>query len=209
MKYGSLPEIVGKFEFDLTEVMHYLYLPVKIADSSIMLPPNLERMRHMVEDVISIESRRNYQYVYISARKGWASPDNPLNRPGWHCDGFGTDDMNYVWWVGPGTRFAIQDFEVSPDHNVSLQQFEEQVDLANVVTYPERTLLAIDPYCVHATPLVPAPGCWRQFVKISLSDHIYNLEDNSHNYMLDYDWPMHSRELVRNDPQASQADFKP
>lgn len=47
----------------------------------------------------------------------------------------------------------------------------------------------------------------RQYVKISLSDHRYNLENNSHNYLFDYDWPMFGREATRNDPQQAQRDY--
>jgi len=47
----------------------------------------------------------------------------------------------------------------------------------------------------------------RQFIKISLSNNKYNLENNSHNYLFPYDWPMHSRELIRNDPHKAQQDF--
>ena len=210
--YGSLPHIVGRFDISLTEVMHYLYLPVSIdcdprLPPRLALPTNIECCRQMIHAALRSTSR-SYRYVYLTARKGWASPDNPLNRPGWHCDGFGTDDMNFIWWVGPGTRIAAQDFhEISDDHVRSLEQFEEQVDLNSLVTYPEQTLIALDPFCVHSTPLIKAPGCWRQFVKISLSDNRYNLENNSHNYLLNYYWALHSREDLRNDPHQAQADF--
>jgi hypothetical protein len=205
MRYGSLPEIIGEFDLNLSEVMHYLYLPVKMERSGIRLPPNVECCRPLIE--AAIDAYGNYQYAYLTARKGWASPDNPLNRPGWHCDGFGTNDMNLIWWRGPGTRIAVQDFaDISGDHVASLKQFEAQVDPSNVVTYREQTLIAIDPFCVHATPLIQPPGCWRQFIKVSMSDQRYNLENNSHNYLFDYDWPMHGREDLRNDPTRAQVD---
>ena len=106
------------------------------------------------------------------------------------------------------TRFAIQDFtDISTDHIKSLEQFEAQVNPHRIVTYPEKMLFAIDPFCVHSTPLIEPPGCWRQFVKVSLSNQRYNLENNSHNYLFDYDWPLHSRDEIRNDPARAQADF--
>jgi hypothetical protein len=212
MPYGDLPIPVGDFGFDLREVMYYLYLPVAIERTtvlpSIRLPPNVECCRPLIEDAIRYAGRDRYQYVYLSARKGWATPDNPLNRPGWHCDGFGTNDLNFVWWSGPGTRFAIQPFkDITDDHVTSLRQFEEQVRPQTVVHLPEKRLYAITPYVVHATPLIEAPGCMRQYVKVSLSDHRYNLENNSHNYLFDYDWPLCSRDLIRNDPHKAQLDY--
>jgi len=116
--------------------------------------------------------------------------------------------MNYVWWSGPGTRFAVQNFiDISNDHVKSQMQFEKQIDPERIIHPPERNLYALDPYVVHATPLIQPPGCMRQFVKISLSDHRYNLENNSHNYLLDYSWPLHSRDEIRNDTHRAQLDY--
>lgn len=199
---------------DLSEVMYYLYLPVKMRDTSdVRLPENVKCCWPLIEASMAQAARMNRDihadYVYLSARKGWATPDNPLNRPGWHCDGFGTDDLNFVWWVGPGTRFAVQDFpHISDSHTESLLEFERHVIPECIQTFPERRLYMIDPYVVHATPVIEPPGCWRQYVKVSISKERYNLENNSHNYLFNYDWPLHSREALRNDPHRAQRDFK-
>lgn len=206
--YGEPPADLGIFHFDLPEVMYYLYLPVSMTPGiDVRLPDNVDCCRPLIMSALAHSRPRRFKYVYLSARKGWATPDNPLNRPGWHCDGFGTDDLNFVWWTGPGTRFAIQRFEISDDHVKSLGQFEEQVISRRIATYQEKHLLALTPFVVHATPLIGHPGCMRQYIKISLSDHQYNLENNSHNYAFDYDWPLHSREEIRNDPHRAQQDF--
>lgn len=210
MRYGKPPTLCGFFPMNLKEVMYYLYLPVQMRTDSdeIRLPPNVECCRPLIEAAIA-SSGKEYRYVYLSARKGWATPDNPLNRPGWHCDGFGTDDMNFVWWQGPGTRFAVHPFKnISKDHVLSQQQFAEQIIPNRVVTYAERHLYGIAPDVVHATPEIGMPGCMRQYVKVSLSDHRYNLENNSHNYLFSYDWPLHKREEIRNDPASAQTDYK-
>jgi hypothetical protein len=47
----------------------------------------------------------------------------------------------------------------------------------------------------------------RQYVKVSMSNHQYNLENNSHNYLFEYEWQLFSREAVRNDPAATQKDW--
>jgi hypothetical protein len=206
--YGKHPVYLGQFDINLPEVMYWLYLPVRMKGSGLMLPGALECCRPLIEASeeyvryhhMPFPRTRLHDYVYLSARKGWATPDNPLNRPGWHCDGFGTDDLNFVWWDGSGTRFAFQTFEgIVSDHNRSLTQFDEQVQPINVHTYRQHGLFAIDPSVVHATPIIQPPGEMRQYVKISMSDQQYNLENNSHNYLFKYDWPMFKRETGRND----------
>ncbi len=216
-QYGKLPVKIGQFsEVNLNEVMYYLYLPVLMDDGlslnrSIRLPENIKQLRPLVDKALSYAASRlnkahPYKYAYISARKGWATPDSPLNRPGWHCDGFGTNDLNFVWWVGAPTRFSDSPFRnISRDHIESLKQFEKYAQ--RWVTYPERGLYALDPYVVHATPQIKAPGEMRQYVKISLSNHRYNLYGNSHNHLFSYEWPMVDRSVVRNDTHKSQRDY--
>lgn len=212
--YGKPPVVCGYFpDVGLTEVMYYLYLPV-FMDGRLRLPPPLRGLAPLLDRAWAAEhhARPDWKYIYISARKGWATPDNPLNRPGWHCDGFGSPDMNYIWWSGPGTRFLVDPDHgvpdlISDDHIMSMHQFEGWADEApeKVVTYPAKHLYQIDRYVVHATPEL-TEGCMRQFVKISFSNERYNLYNNSHNYLFDYDWPMVDRELVRNDTSKAQGD---
>jgi hypothetical protein len=219
VRYGAPPKLVDAFPtVDIDEVMHYLYMPVlmrKEHGDAQRVPSNVKLLQPLISSARSHAYRltkRLYNYVYLSARKGWATPDNPLNRPGWHADGFGTTDLNYVWWTGPGTRFAEGDFgEVPNDHIKSLEYFTDVIDIKFnpgirvIANYPQKTLFCIDPSVVHAAPVIQS-ACWRQYVKISFSDERYNLGNNSHNYMFDYDWPMHSREVVRNDPHKAQRD---
>jgi hypothetical protein len=140
--------------------MYWLYLPVKMPEyEDVRIPPSLEVVRPLVERALEHSWAFGYRYAYVSARKGWATPDNPLNRPGWHCDGFGTNDRNYVWWHGASTRFALQAFYgIVCDHNRlrSTEQLNEQVDPMKVTTYPQNGLYMIDPSVVHATPSRPA-----------------------------------------------------
>lgn len=208
---GSAPVRISSFKFDLPEVMYYLYLPVVMGREwrRIEMPHNIHCLYSMVVSARNFANEHynwDPKYAYISARKGWATKDNPLNRPGWHIDGYGSSDLNFVWWAGDGTRFAIQEFkDVSPDHTRSLEQFEEQVDLSKVETPEAKTLYLIDQSVVHATPDIVTPHM-RQYVKISFSEHEYALENNSHNYAFQYNWKMQGREEIRNDPYKAQKD---
>lgn len=213
-EYGQEPVEIGHFPLEeWEELMHYLYLPVKMEGSEeIRLPQRLSFAFSLVFAAV-MDSWRWFDsgpspYVYLTARRGFASPDNPLNRPGWHCDGFGTDDLNYTWSDRWGTRWAEQPFEdISGDHLASMEQFEEQVDSRLISIMGPRFLWRLTPFVVHSTPLVPEPGGMRSFLRISISRHRYNLIGNSRNHLFDYDWPMFPRDAARNDPASYMADF--
>jgi hypothetical protein len=223
--YGLPPEKFKEFRPRWDEYMHYLYLPVVmpageeaprfVGESYIRLPPNLEWIRPVVE-AVCIEEGVDVrpQYVYVTARRGYASPGNPLNRPGWHADGFGTNDVNYIWSDRWPTRFAYGEFiGISDDHVKSAEQFEWQVthnpERIRIVHGEPFTVYRLDPSVIHATPIIEPPGGDRSFFKISVSPDRYNLLGNSHNHLFDYEWRMWSRSEVRNDPAYAGGDSGP
>jgi hypothetical protein len=213
-EYGQMPVSLGRYELKWYEFMHYLYCPVRMPTGSahvdLRLPPALVFAAELVYAAIEDAREHGFDdpYIYVTARRGYATPDNPLNRPGWHCDGFGTKDLNYVWCDRWGSRYALQPFEnIEPGHVESMRSFEKQVDPLRVWISDARTLYRLNPYVVHATPLIPAPGGMRSFLKVSVSNERYNLLGNTHNYAFKYDWKMYQRGEARNDPTYGEADF--
>jgi hypothetical protein len=214
-RYGMDPVSMGIFDLDFEEYMTYQYLPIFISGISYegFLPANLKFALPMIEAATLEEVRRGnwWQYGYVTAKRGFATPGNPLNRPGWHADGFGTPDVNYVWTDKYPTLFAIGDFgDISDDHILSVKQFTEKIDsndeTITLATYRDKELLRLDDTVIHAAPEIPAPGGERSFFKVSFSNERYNLKGNAHNYGLDYDWAMFDREQVRNDPARAGKD---
>lgn len=215
MTYGEKPVAIRRFhDISLQEYMTYLYMPIVMpGHSSVRMSKRLAPLSPIVACAVALENLTNpdrHKFVYITVKHGFATRDNPLNRPGWHCDGFGTDDINYVWWDGRGTRFAIQDFDdISPGHVESMRQFECQIQPEHIVEYEPKVLYRLTPQVVHATPIIPGAGERRTFMKLSFSRHRYNLVGNSHNYMFQYDWKMYERSDARNHPIYGEADFYP
>lgn len=210
--YGSPPEVIGPLPLasQWHEVMRYLYMPVSMPKLGIELPEALWFLYNVLEDVAEREDPGIKRYIYITAKRGYATPDNPINRPGWHADGFGTDDINYIWTDRWPTVFAVQDFhDITDDHVESMKRFEEQADPARFVTYPDQTLLRLDSSVIHRAPEILAPGGNRSFFKISVSKDRYNLLGNSHNFRFKYHWHMYSREEIRNDPSYAGGDAGP
>lgn len=209
MIYGRKPGNLGIHRLDWSEYLRYLYLPIWIPGSvQFAVPERLAFIQPLLETIM--EQLDGRSHVYVTATRGYATPGNPLNRPGWHSDGFGSDDINYVWSDRYPTLFAEQPFtDISDDHLVSMQQFEDQVRPECIRTYDDCTLLRLDPSVIHAAPEIPAPGGERGFIKVSLSNSKYNLRGNSHNYLLDYEWQMHDRAALRNDPSYAGGDAGP
>lgn len=218
-QYGQPPIVVGDFtDLDLVEMQFIQYMPIFMPEECalIRMPEQLfalKEFRRMLHAIAEYHGglpamREAGLYIYLTTRHGFATPGNPLNRPGWHCDGFGTADINYIWWSRWGTRFAEQPFtDIDPGHVRSMEQFEEQMRPDRIKVYDDRFLLRLNPFVVHTTPEIPEPGGYRQFIKISVSPHKYNLLGNTHNYMFSYDWTMHDRDALRNDPSYGEQDF--
>lgn len=208
MKYGTEPEIIGTFDIDCEEMMFYMYLPIKMKDSLwIHIPPQLKVFQPLIEAVLEHEMKHIEQkYLYITAKHIYATPDNVGNRAGYHSDGFQTDDINYIWTNKYPTVFCIQDFDLSDDCALSMQQMEEQAKVENEITYPVNTLIKLDQGVIHRTPTIQEGGM-RTFVKLSVSSEKYNLIGNSHNYLMDYKWKMYERTEVRNHPTLKESDY--
>lgn len=243
--YGEAPTDLGELALpEWAEFMHYLYLPVRIPErdgarvglgidcdahrvptgSQFAVPERLgflgPHLWTAIRDAAATAPHLSDPYVYVTARRGFATPGNPLNRPGWHCDDFGGTDLNYIWSDRWPTRFLLSDgvpLHVSAD---DVESMDDMNRLASIATnHPAGTglpriasgftehLTRLTPYVIHDTPIIEPPGGMRSFFKISISTHRYDLIGNSHNHLLDYDWPMHSREALRNQPNGGNRDY--
>lgn len=203
--YGNAPQIIGQVELKPVEQMLYLYLPVMMPnDESIYLPSNLTFLDKVLQIALEDAYKQLPDFIlhhaYLTVKTMWVGGSAGIgNRPGWHADGFGSHgDLNYVWYNLNPTQFAVQHFAgVSTDDSQCLIDLEEQVHPEYIVVYPHGTVLRLDESVVHRVNPIAQEGL-RTFIKISISKNRYNLQGNSHNYMIDYDWEMHDRSLLRN-----------
>jgi hypothetical protein len=197
--FSHEPIVLGGYEIDCGELMFVQYMPIAMPGKSFRLPRNLMCFLPLLE-AIPPKQIDPFTYVYLTAKRLFVGPNCLGNRPGWHTDGFGTDDINYIWSDTLPTEFCVnQHFGLSDDHELSLIQMAQQARLVNIKTYPTGSLLKLDSSIVHrvARPVVDG---YRTFVKISVSRERYNLIGNAHNYLFDYNWPMVERQAGRNHP---------
>lgn len=205
MIYGSLPADLGLLDLRVTEMMCWMYCPIATPSEPITLPPNLGQFRPLLEAIQRYDYEAfDYKYVYLTAKTLYVSGENIGNRPGWHTDGFGGNDVNYIWSNHAPTEFLHDNFTLPVDCADAMTRMEARAaEYGEVLTYPNKHLLRLDPSVVHRPPVDFESGM-RTFVKVSISKDRYNLEGNSINHALKERWPLIPRAIERNHPAASQ-----
>jgi len=211
--YGTAPAALGIVDISPKEMMFWLYCPIKMRNvpysgvEKILesTPPNLHQFSPIIKRALAsiLPDWLAASYVYITAKTLWVTPDNPGNRPGWHSDGFMTDDLNFIWSDRSPTLFWQPEKRVAftQDHHASLAEMEAaaESDVEHHVTYRDKSLLLLDQRVIHRVANVTKAGM-RTFVKISVSKHRYNLVGNSINHLLSPDWDYVERIEERNHP---------
>lgn len=208
MIYKGLPKVIGIYPIICREVLAYQYMPIKlIGETKISVEPRLMIFDKIIGvaccDFIGTRGLNEFvaSYVYITAKRRFQKPGQGITRPGWHCDGFKTTDINYLWSDNTPTVFNNSEFDLCDDENLSMVQMTAQADPIHNFYYPNDALLRVDEKVVHKPDDVSEDGM-RTFVKISFSRDKYDLAGNTINYMLDYDWQYRPREFRRNVPQS-------
>jgi hypothetical protein len=208
---GNGPRDLGFVNLLPEEMMFWMYCPISTPDTGrgFILPQNLQVFSPLVRKALaSDEQAFRRGYVYITAKTLYVSNGYIGNRPGWHCDGFGTDDLNFIWADRAPTEFMLGAYRVSADCDQSMQQMEQignmAASLGTVTTYPDKHLLRLDRTVMHRSPVNFTPGM-RTFVKVSISEHRYDLIGNSINHELGaLDGPLQPRREGRNHPASVQ-----
>lgn len=204
--YGMLPVDIGEVNVSPTEMMFYQYMPIKMKDLLMFkTEPRHEFLRPMLNR-ISSDFRTTFgvnkyveSYVYLTVKYMYQIGGCSFNRSGWHSDGFMTDDINYIWYDSAPTIFNTSKFNLTQDDILSMKEMDEQALPENDVVFPEKHLLRLDQFNIHRVNTDHSG--MRLFVKVSFSKEKYDLEGNSHNYLMDYDWQMRPRSIERNVPQ--------
>lgn len=212
--YGAAPIDLGLIDISPKEMMFWLYLPVKLPDSTeLSLPDNVKMFEPIVikalEHVVHNDGQDflDKSYVYLSAKVMHISPTAPGNRPGWHSDGFLSDDLNFVWSDSSPTFYwePASCVSFTKDHLKSLDEMTELANRGPIVTYPDKHLCRLDQTVIHRVGDVSKPMV-RAFAKVSVSKNKYDLVGNSINHELAPDWTYHERNEIRNHPAKAGGD---
>lgn len=188
--YGNAPHDMGHFSLNNDEMMFWLYCPVKTPHNKLIIPDNLKKFEPLLERISESlhEDMWNRSYVYLTAKTIYQTPENPGNRPGWHSDGFLSDDLNYIWSDRNPTIYYDDGnlHQFTKDHNGSIPEMDSLCEPAKEHWFKckEKHLYLLDESVLHKVDTDIQPGL-RTFVKVSVSDHVYALKGNSINHEID------------------------
>jgi hypothetical protein len=200
-KYGNMPIDFGHFVNPNPEMMFWMYCPISLPGmTGVCIPETLSDYKFMVDIALANEDWHG-KYVYITAKTLHVTPDNMGNRKGWHSDGFGTNDINYIWGDECPTEFLDANglFALSSDHLKSMEEMQEVSDRAasEVWTYEKGHILRLDPSVIHRVADQGYTG-FRSFAKVTISDNKFDLAGNSVNHALAPGWVYTPRTESRN-----------
>lgn len=186
-------------------------LPIKMPGSGeYRLPREFACLEKLLRYLSSIEHQINPRvnqdyHAYLTVDTREVKAGTTQRSPGAHVDGFQGDriqpkvpvDHSFLLSTGLPTLFHQQPFEVSsldPRHDDFFLEFQRQLDPRKTRTYPDQTILFIDPYVVHSAA-VASVDCQRTFVRLSFSVRQFDRLGNGINPLFDYHWKMVSRDF--------------
>lgn len=178
----------------------------KLVDS-IELPPEHSALLSLVfkslDDFDRFYGSSEEHYVYLTIKRGYHSNFNPHNRGGWHIDGYGTEDVNYVWCDAHPTEYVEMESPTNLCHEECLSYLEREAT--------EYQIHEIKPYqlydigrAVHRVSSKEFDGM-RTFIKISFSEQPYSHLGNKINpkFIKEYKtWNWVERQKQRNCPNV-------
>jgi len=125
MKYGNEPKLTSEHKIICEEMMFYMYLPIKMKHQNYTtVHDRLKIFTKLIDRAILNEMNITSlweKYIYLTAKHIHVTPEYPGNRPGYHADGFGTEDINYIWTDKYPTVFCIQDFDLVDDWQIHIE----------------------------------------------------------------------------------------
>ena len=158
--------------------------------SEYSIPENLEFLVNQVLSTIYEASdhiyKNDWDYnCYLSIKHEYVNPGSLGNRPGWHIDGFKSDQHNFIWFDALPTKIALGTFDLTNDHDISLVEMEEQAKTKTKLVLESKHLYEMSHELVHSPcrndtdePIL------RTFIKVTFTKETFNCMNNAWNYRL-------------------------
>lgn len=154
------------------------------------------------------------RYMYLTAKHTHVSYGQHQTREGWHTDGFGTDDLAFLWCdstptlvldkpmiVSTNDREALEQMQAEGKRELYAMAYDQVIRNNHIRKLDTHRLYMLDDQVIH-TPAVAERSGFRRFAKISVSKYPYDLLGNATNDMLPTNWtPTRLRDVCRNNPE--------
>lgn len=189
---SSVPNgVSAPYDVSNLEFCNIVYMCIKqINASEYHIPSNLESLVNtVISDVHSLsediyENDHRY-YCYLTIKKMYVQPNSMGNRDGWHIDGFGSDQHNFIWCDDLPTQVSIGKYVLTNDHNISLGEMAVQGSYRGYTNLLNNMLYEMDQQCVHRPTINNgADAVLRTFIKLTYSKDLFNCIGNAWNYKL-------------------------
>ena len=206
---GSTPGRVAAFTNPVSEFMFYQDMLVHKAPAGAQLssrcrprlPTRLKGLTGIIRQCWDYNENEldnsPRTYTYLSVKRLPIGPGNSFSRPGWHIDGFLSEDVTFIYSDIFPTLYSTSDFSLTRDHAISMAEMAVQAKETDVVEMPANELVHIDLHCVHRVN-VPPVAHTRTFLKVVLSHRPFNLEGNAVNPECLPPWSFVPRAVSRN-----------
>jgi len=181
-----------------------LDMPLRLAgEHDYHLPEEWTGLASLLEHLIAQEHATNpnwaeyHTYLTIDCKMVHAAEQQ--RHGGLHVDGFQGARIqpktritrNYVMTTNGGTRFYPQRFIVADETRFNVfQGFDIQAERYEIAE--ENVAYFMDAYCVHESGIAERDAL-RTFLRLTYDLKRFDRAGNTHNAMLDYDWPMVGR----------------
>lgn len=143
----------------------------------------------------------NLRYLYLCAKHTIVDRGHTQTRPGWHTDGYGSDDLSFLWCDAVPTMFLKQAMRLPEDDELAMERMNALADTDNLERGLINRVYGMDDTVIHA----PSQAHYvqpRRFLKLSVSRYPYNLAGNARNPLLPTPWePTRERGTGRNCPE--------
>ncbi len=182
-----------KIDGEKLEFCNIVYMCIKQANNSeYKIPDNLAAVVNQIISSVHAISDHLYENdwkynCYITIKRDYVAPNSTGKRPGWHIDGFKSDQHNYIWSDCIPTEVCTGKFELSNDHEISLEEMLTQSRGNDKFTHTllENTLYEMNQECVHRPSVNNTDNSiLRTFIKITYSTELFNCAGNAWNYKL-------------------------
>lgn len=204
---SCIPTVKTELLLDTTQLdfCNHAYMCISQEGSSeYSIPANLEDIVNpILSNIYELSPYlydNDYRYnCYLTIKHEYVNGGSFGNRPGWHIDGFKSDQHNFIWFDILPTEVCVGKFRLSDDHELSLDEMTIQSKDKFNHLLTENTLYEMNQSCVHRPGINNTRSPYlRTFIKITFSKELFNCFGNAWNYKLPHIRPSAYRQSNRN-----------